>query len=90
MTGNEDSKGFNVAQAPKWKVMFMYYVANDTDDDAMKVYIEEDMCKVQFRCRWKCLMPLYGYLALDVITESSKNLTQYESAEDYVLQLYWI
>ncbi len=26
--------------------MFVYYVAHDIDDDAMKVYTEENMCKV--------------------------------------------
>ncbi len=45
--GNKDSLGSNVHGAPKYKVMFVHHVANDTDDNAMKVYIEKNMCKVQ-------------------------------------------
>ncbi len=45
--GNKDSLGSNVHGAPKCKVMFVHHVANDTDDNAMKAYIEKNMCKVQ-------------------------------------------
>ncbi len=45
--GNKDSLGSKVNGAPKYKVMFVHHVANDTDDNAMKAYIEQNMCKVQ-------------------------------------------
>ncbi len=45
--GNKDSLGSNVHGAPKCKMMFVHHVANDADDNAMKAYIEKNMCKVQ-------------------------------------------
>ena len=45
--GNKDVRGVNVRGAPKCKIMFVHHVSNDTDDDALKVYIEQNVVPVQ-------------------------------------------
>ncbi len=42
--GNKDWLGSDVHGAPKCKVVFLHHVVND---NAMKAYIEKNMCKVQ-------------------------------------------